>query len=107
MRKTFLTAVAAFLTVLPSVAEDVQYGRNITDFAGTPKVGGYVIGKYAYTDQDDKHDGDGFTQRLVRLYVDGTILNDFKYRVQVQINNDKFHMKDYFVEWTNAGLKKE
>jgi hypothetical protein len=101
MRKTFLTAIAAFLTVLPSVAEELQYGRNVTDFASAPKIGGYVIGKYSYTDQDDKHDGDGFSQRLVRLYADGTILNDFKYRVQVQIYNEKFHMKDYYLEWAH------
>ena len=101
MKKLFLTVIVALLTVFPVVAEELQYGRNITDFAGTPKVGGYVIGKYAYTDQDGKHDGDGFTQRLVRLYVDGTILNDFKYRVQVQVRNDDFHMKDFFVEWAH------
>ena len=100
MKKVIL-AVAAFLTVLPGLAEDVQYGRKVTDFASTPKFGGYFIGKYSYTDQDGKHDGDGFSQRLTRLYVDGTILTDFKYRIQMQINNASFHMKDYFVEWTH------
>ena len=35
----------------------------------------------------------------MRFYVDGTILRDFAYRIQVQTNNDKFHMKDYFIEW--------
>ena len=101
MKKILFTAFAAFLTVLPAVAEELQYGRNVTDFASAPKIGGYVIGKYSYTDQDGKHDGDGFTQRLVRLYADGSILNDFKYRVQVQINNASFHMKDFYVEWAH------
>ena len=101
MKKLFLTAIAAFLTILPAAAEELQYGRAITDYTTTPKLGGYVIGKYSYTDQDGKHDGDGFTQRLVRLYADGSILNDFKYRVQVQINNASFHMKDFYVEWAH------
>jgi len=100
MKKLLFTVIATCLT-LSAMAEDLQYGRNVKDFASTPKVGGYVIGKYAYTDQAKKHDGDGFSQRLVRLYVDGTILNDFKYRVQLQLNNDKFHMKDYYVEWAH------
>ena len=101
MKKLIFTTVAAFLAIAPAFAQDMQYGRKVTDFTTGPKVGGYIIGKYAYTDQDGKHDGDGFSQRLVRLYADGTILKDFKYRVQVQINNAAFHMKDYFVEWAH------
>ena len=101
MKKLILTAFAACLSVLPAMSQDAEWSRDLKDFASTPKVGGYVIGKYAYTSEDGKHDGDGFSQRLVRLYVDGTILTDFKYRVQVQINNDKFHMKDYFIEWAH------
>ena len=76
-----------------------EYGRKVTSFVSAPKFGGYFIGKYAATNQDGKHSGDGFTQRLVRLYVDGTILGDFAYRIQLQTNNASFHMKDFFVEW--------
>lgn len=101
MKRLFLTAIATCLTILPVMAEDVQYGRNVSDNTTGPKVGGYVIGKYAYTTQDGKETGDGFSQRLVRLYVDGSIQKDFKYRVQVQLNNASFHMKDYFVEWAH------
>lgn len=74
-------------------------GRTLTGFASAPKFGGYFIGKYAYSSQEGKHTGDGFSQRLVRVYVDGTILKDFAYRIQMQTNNDKFHMKDFFLEW--------
>lgn len=101
MKRFLSIAIAACFAALPVMAEDAQWGRKVTDYASTPKFGGYVIGKYTYTDQDGKHDGDGFSQRLIRAYVDGTILTDFKYRVQVQIYNDKFHMKDYFVEWAH------
>lgn len=81
------------------VNEKVEYGRKVTDFASAPKFGGYFIGKYDYTSQDGKQTGGGFSQRLVRFYVDGTILKDFAYRIQVQTNNASFHMKDFFLEW--------
>lgn len=77
----------------------VEYGRTVTGYVSAPKFGGYFIGKYAYSSADGKHSGDGFSQRLIRFYVDGTILRDFAYRIQVQTNNDKFHMKDYYLEW--------
>ena len=100
MKKLFFAVIAACITI-HALAEDVQYGRNVSDFASTPKFGGYVIGKYTYTDQAGQNGGNGFSQRLVRAYVDGAILNDFKYRIQVQVNNASFHMKDYFVEWAH------
>ena len=101
MKKLILTAFAACLSVLPAMSQDAEWSRDLKDFASTPKVGGYVIGKYAYTSKDGEKSDNSFSQRLVRLYVDGSILTDFKYRVQVQINNDKFHMKDYYVEWAH------
>lgn len=103
MKKLFSIAVLAAMMLPAFAAEpaenDVEYGRTITKYASTPKFGGYYIGKYAYNDKDFSKGGDGLTQRLIRAYVDGTILNDFKYRVQVQMNNGSFHMKDVFVEW--------
>lgn len=80
-------------------AENVEYGRKVTSYVSAPKFGGYFIGKYAYSSQDGKNSGDGFSQRLVRFYVDGKILDDFAYRIQVQTNNSSFHMKDFFLEW--------
>ena len=79
--------------------DDVKYGRKVTDYLTPPKFGGYFIGKYDYTDKDGANTGKGFSQRLIRFYVDGRILKDFAYRIQVQTNNSSFHMKDFFVEW--------
>lgn len=85
---------------MPAAADgEVQYGRTVTGFATAPKFGGYFIGKYEYNSQDGKNSGAGFSQRLVRAYVDGKLLNDFTYRVQMQMTNASFHMKDFFVEW--------
>lgn len=83
----------------PAAEKEMKYGRTVSDFVSAPKFGGYVIGKYDYNDKDGGHGGIGFTQRLVRFYVDGTILKDFAYRIQIQTNNSSFHMKDFFVEW--------
>ena len=73
--------------------------RSLKDYASTPKLGGYFIGTYKYSDQDGAKGGEGFNQRFIRVYVDGTILQDFSYRVQMQINGSSPHMKDFFVEW--------
>jgi hypothetical protein len=78
---------------------NIPYSRDLKDYASAPKFGGYAIGKYSYSDKDGAKGGSGFSQRLIRLYVDGTILNDFKYRIQIQTNNNSFHMKDVFIEW--------
>ncbi|MDO4496802.1 MAG: porin [Bacteroidales bacterium] len=94
-------AIASSMESAPAAAEkkELQYGRNVTDFISAPKFGGYVIGRYQYSDKDGAKGGPGFNQRLVRFYIDGTILKDFAYRIQIQTNNDGFHMKDFFVEW--------
>ncbi len=80
-------------------ADKPNYGAKLTDYASTPKFGGYFIGKYAYSSDDAQNAKAGFSQRLVRFYVDGKILNDFTYRFQLQTNNASFHMKDFFIEW--------
>ena len=76
--------------------EPLQYGRHITKYVSAPKFGGYVIGKYGYSSKDNA-DENGFECRLVRMYVSGTILRDFKYRVQMELKNPA--MRDYTLEW--------
>ena len=112
MKRT-LFFIISLLSLLPMMAEGEgdeglqdysrpTLGRTLSSYASTPTFGGYFIGKYAYSDQEGQHGGEGFSQRFIRAYVDGTILGDFKYRVQVQVNNSTFHMKDYFVEWSRT-----
>lgn len=76
-----------------------EYGFKQTGWMSTPKVGGYIIGGYKYSDLEGANGGPGFTCRLIRLYVDGSIFNDFKYRIQFQANGEKPHVKDFYVEW--------
>lgn len=75
------------------------------DVVSTPKFGGYIIGKYSYQDNDGTTtNGDGFNARLIRVYVDGSVLGDFKYRLQMEVNGDNTaskgaHVKDFYIEW--------
>ena len=74
------------------------YGINVTDFASKPKFGAYIIGTYKYSSLEGANGGPGFGVRLVRAYVDGSIFNDFKYRLQVELNGTP-HIKDFYIEW--------
>ena len=71
-----------------------------SDIASVPKLGGYVIGSYKYNSLTGEHGGEGFGLRLVRVYVDGTIMKDFKYRLQVELNGTP-HVKDAYVSWSH------
>ena len=76
--------------------DSLTYGRHITKYVSAPQFGGYFIGKYSYSSKDGA-DENGFECRLVRMYVSGTILRDFRYRVQLELKNPA--MRDYTLEW--------
>ena len=104
MKRILITLAALVLagTGLALSAQETEtpeYGYKQTGFMSTPKVGGYIIGSYKYSDQEGAHKGPGFNCRLIRLYVDGSIFNDFKYRIQFQANGEKPHVKDFYIEW--------
>ena len=91
-----LASAAAFAQ---QEAETPDYGYKETGFASKPKVGAYIIGSYKYSDLDGAHGGPGFNARLIRAYVDGSIFNQFNYRVQLQLNGTNPHVKDFYIEW--------
>lgn len=67
----------------------------------TAKFGGYIIGKYGWENKTGSvNNGDGFNLRLVRLYVDGYLFRDFKYRLQLEVNKTP-HIKDATLEWVH------
>ena len=103
MKKVFTLAAAllllAGLTATAQDKEQPEYGYKQTGFASTPKFGGYIIGGYKYSDKEGANGGQGFNCRLIRLYVDGSIYNDFKYRIQLQMNGQNPHVKDFYLEW--------
>lgn len=69
-----------------------------TSWATPPQFGGYLNGQYVYDDMKGNHGGTGFGIRLLRLYVSGTLLQDFKYRVQVEANGS-MALRDAVLEW--------
>ncbi len=88
----------AYKTLQDVVMPHVQWKRS--DIASVPKFGGYIVGSYKYDDMQGNHGGDGFNVRLVRLYVDGTVMKDFKYRLQLEVNATP-HIKDAYVSWSH------
>lgn len=78
---------------------DKEFGRNVTKYASAPSFGGYYMAGYYYSSKDGAHSGDGFKQKNVRFYVKGTLFDDFAYLLQLQTANDKFHVKDFWLEW--------
>ncbi|MCQ2196081.1 MAG: OprO/OprP family phosphate-selective porin [Bacteroidaceae bacterium] len=63
-----------------------------------PNFGGYFVGSYKYDDSNHATHGDGFGIRYVRLYLDGIVFKDFKYRIQLEVNGSP-HIKDATLEW--------
>lgn len=77
--------------------EKLTYGRNITRYVSAPKFGGYIIGSYSYSSKDNKGTN-GFDGRMIRAYVSGTVLRDFRYRIQLELRGTPA-MRDYTLEW--------
>ena len=77
---------------------------KIADYVTVPKFGGYIVSTYKYNSQEGKNGGDGFGLRYLRLYLDGTVLKDFKYRVQMNVSGEpgttsSARVIDAFVSW--------
>ena len=87
--------------------EKPQEGKkkwNMADYVTVPKFGGYIVGTYKYNSQEGKNGGDGFGLRYLRLYLDGTVLKDFKYRVQMNVSGEPgskngARVIDAFISW--------
>lgn len=101
MKKILLivTALALSIAAMAQENETPKFSFKQNGFISTPKLGAYIIGSYKYSDQDGANNGPGFGLRLIRVYVDGSIFNDFKYRVQFQAGGGNPHVKDYYIEW--------
>lgn len=94
-------------------AKDGKKKWKIADYVTVPKFGGYIVSTYKYNSQEGKNGGDGFGLRYLRLYLDGTVFKDFKYRVQMNVSGEPGTMSsarviDAFVswqEWAPLGIK--
>lgn len=87
--------------------EKIKEGKKkwkMADYVTVPKFGGYIVGTYKYNSQEGKNGGDGFGLRYLRLYLDGTVLKDFKYRVQMNVSGEPgskngARVIDAFISW--------
>ncbi len=76
-----------------------------------PKFSGYAILQYQYSGQKGD-ESNTFNLRIARVSVDGTILNDFAYKVQAQINGNTStlgnspRIVDLFLEWKRFDFAK-
>ncbi len=69
------------------------------DWATPPKFGGYIIGQYVHDDAKGAKGGPGFGIRLLRAYVSGSLLRDFKYFVNVEMNGS-LALRDATIDWS-------
>lgn len=97
-----------YTTLLAAVCSVGQVAKaqlpKLKDIPVTAKLGGYIIGNYTYYDEESKDRNAGFNLRLARVYVNGTVAQDFKYRLQMEVNGapnvDKGpRIVDAYVEW--------
>ena len=93
-----LASVSAFAQESDNTVEKPKFGIGQTKFFSKPKVGAYIITAYKHSTLNPEKPG-GFNCRLIRAYVDGSIFDQFNYRVQFQANGEKPHVKDFYVEW--------
>lgn len=94
----------AMLAMMCGVGQIKAQLPKLKDTPITAKFGGYIIGDYTYYDDEAKDAAAGFGLRLARVYVNGTVANDFKYRLQMEVNGapgvDKGpRIVDAYVEW--------
>ena len=90
-------SIAAAMDKEAGSSDTLHYGRDVTKYVSAPQFGGYIVGKYGYSTKDHANTN-SFECRLVRMYVSGTVLRDFRYRVQVELRNTPA-MRDYTLEW--------
>lgn len=78
--KTIIALFAASMSFMQASAQTV-----LSEISQNAKIGGYIIGKYNYNDQDGQTTNGGFDIRLGRLYVDGKF-QDLTYKLQMEVN---------------------
>ena len=104
MKFRITVALAAFFGYFSTVSAQQEWFKDI-------KLSGYVIGQYQYTSKENAAPKDNFSTRLVRLSIDGKLMNDFAYRVQAQLNGTPGsssgpRIVDAFIEWQRYGFAK-
>ena len=80
----------------------VSAQRTLTEVAQKSTFGGYFVGQF--TSSDAASSDQGFGMRYARLYVNGSMFDDFKYRLQIETAGEPGTIKgvrvlDAYGEW--------
>ena len=100
MKKIASLALAALALTSASAQENTPKLSVISDI----KFSGYVMSQYQYSDQDSK-ESNSFNIRMVRMALEGRLMKDFYWKVQLQANGNTSdlgsspRMVDAFAEW--------
>lgn len=100
MKKIASLALAALALTSASAQENTPKLSVLSDI----KFSGYVMSQYQYTGQDSK-ESNSFNIRMVRMALDGRLMKDFYWKVQLQMNGNTSdlgsspRMVDAFAEW--------
>ncbi len=93
-------ALAAFATISASAQENKPQIQVLSDI----KFSGYVMTQFQASDQEDK-ESNTFNIRMVRMALEGRLMHDFYWKVQMQANGNTSdlgsspRMVDAFAEW--------
>ena len=99
-KQLFSLALAAVAAVGASAQDRKPQVSVVSDI----KFSGYVMTQYQASDQEDK-ESNSFNIRMVRLALEGRLLHDFYWKVQMQANGNTSdlgsspRMVDAFAEW--------
>lgn len=100
MKKIASLALAALALTSASAQENTPKLSVLSDI----KFSGYVMSQYQYTSQDSK-ESNFFNIRMVRMALEGRLMKDFYWKVQLQVNGNTSdlgsspRMVDAFAEW--------
>lgn len=100
MKKIASLALAALALTSASAQENTPKMSVLSDI----KFSGYVMSQYQYTGQDSK-ESNSFNIRMVRMALEGRLMKDFYWKVQLQVNGNTSdlgsspRMVDAFAEW--------
>lgn len=100
MKKIATLALAALALTSASAQENTPKLSVLSDI----KFSGYVMSQYQYSDQDSK-ESNSFNIRMVRMALEGRLMKDFYWKVQLQANGNTSdlgsspRMVDAFAEW--------
>lgn len=100
MKKIASLALAVLALTSASAQENTPKLSVLSDI----KFSGYVMSQYQYTGQDSK-ESNSFNIRMVRMALEGRLMKDFYWKVQLQANGNTSdlgsspRMVDAFAEW--------